>query len=32
MNTEVERIWEEALLTKFEVLSWQFPGKTQEKP
>jgi hypothetical protein len=27
---ELKRIWKEAIMTSFEVLSWHFPGGTEE--
>ena len=30
MNNELERIWKEAVLAKFEALSWCLPTGTEE--
>jgi hypothetical protein len=31
MNYKLERIWKEATVAYFKVLSWQSPGGTEEK-
>jgi hypothetical protein len=30
MSNDLERIWEEVVMTKFKMLSWHLPGGTEE--
>jgi hypothetical protein len=30
VNDELEKIWKEAVMTKFKVLSWYLPGGSEE--
>jgi hypothetical protein len=30
MNTELARMWKEAVITKFEIDFWDLPGETEE--
>jgi hypothetical protein len=30
VNDELERMWKEAVMAEFKVLSWNLPGRTEE--
>jgi hypothetical protein len=30
MNNELDRMWKEVIAGKFEILTWHFPGGTEE--